>query len=371
MERCIGLDVGYGFIKVTDGHEGFVFPSVVGDGNPGVPLRLGFDQPAVTDDIRLTVDGRMYFVGNLAIRQSRLAYRGLSATRAEGNDIKVLFLSALSLFCQDPLSRFSVVTGLPPGRMHLVDDLVGRLRGEHHVARHSGQVTREMTIRIDQIHVVPQPLGAYWAQVLDKRGQLREGATLAEGRVGIVDIGFRTSDFVAVADGEYVPDWSRTVPIGLATAYDEISAQLSTQYGLERAPYALDSSVIAGFVNIAGRRVDITELRDRAFADVATKLLVELQSLWQLAEYDQVLLTGGGGPALEKYLLSHMPQGVVVEDPMTANSRGYLAWAYRLLGAQTHAAAQDPAPTHRGNGAISGASDADPDALRDPGYPNE
>ena len=33
MERYIGLDVGYGFVKVTDGDSGYAFPSVVGEGD--------------------------------------------------------------------------------------------------------------------------------------------------------------------------------------------------------------------------------------------------------------------------------------------------------------------------------------------------
>ena len=330
MERCIGIDIGYGFVKITDGQEGYVFPSVVGDGGAEIQPRMGLQAPSRTDDLRLVVDGRACNVGNLAIRHSRLAARGLSPTRVEGNNFKVLFLAALSLFCNQPINSFAVVTGLPPGRMHLVDELTRQIRGEHRVIRPTSQGREELTIRVDRVTVVPQPLGTYWSQVLDARGKVREDSRMLQGNVGIIDIGFRTSDLVSVVDGEYVHEQSRTIPTGLVAAYEEIAASLLAHHGVERETYALDEAVIRGEINIAGKRVDITSLRDRAFEQLATKLLVELQSSWQVSEFDVLLVAGGGSHFLARYLQPHLAQGQVPADAGTANSRGFLAWAHRL-----------------------------------------
>jgi plasmid segregation protein ParM len=330
MERCVGIDIGYGFVKITDGQEGYVFPSVVGEGSPDGLPRISLVPPARTEDLRIAVDGKVYNIGNLAIRHSRLAHRGLSATRIEGNHFKVLFLTALTLFCHQPLNTFAVVTGLPPGRMHLTEELVRQVSGEHRVVRLTSQGSEELTIRVDRISVVPQPLGAYWSQVLDPRGKVREATGLLHGRTGIIDIGFRTSDLVTIRDGEYVHEQSRTIPVGLVAAYDEIAAGLLAEHGIERETYALDESVIRGEISLAGKRVDITPLRDRAFEQLATKLLVEVQSAWQANEFDAILLAGGGGYSLSRYLVPHFPQGSVLPEPATANSRGFLSWACRL-----------------------------------------
>lgn len=330
MEKCIGMDIGYGFVKITDGQEGYVFPSVVGEGTPDALPRMSLVPLARTEDLRIVVDGKIYNIGSLAIRHSRLAHRGLSATRVEGNNFKVLFLAALMLFCQQPLNTFAVVTGLPPGRMHLTEELIRQVKGEHRIVRLTSQGSEELTIRINRIAVVPQPLGAYWSQVLDPRGKVREEGALLHGRTGIIDIGFRTSDLVTIQDGEYVHEQSRTIPVGLVAAYDEIAAGLLAEHGIERETYALDQSVIQGEISLAGKRVDIAPLRDRAFEQLATKLLVEVQSAWQANEFDVILLTGGGGYSLSRYLLPHFPQGSVPAEPATANSRGFLSWSYRL-----------------------------------------
>jgi plasmid segregation protein ParM len=330
MERCIGIDIGYGFVKITDGQEGYLFPSVIGEGNADALPRMGLQAPSRTDDLRLMVDGTVYHVGNLAIRHSRLAHRGLSATRMEGNTFKVLLLAALSLFCPQPLNSFAVVTGLPPGRMHLMDEVMRQVRGEHRIVRLGSQGPEELTIRIDRVAVVPQPLGTYWSQVLDVRGKVKDDSAMLQGTAGIIDIGFRTCDLVTVKDGEYVPEQSRTIPTGLVAAYDEIAAGLLATYGIERETYALDEAVIRGDLSLAGRRVDITAIRDRAFAQLGVKLLVELQSAWQVSDYDMLVLSGGGSHGISRHLLPALPQCNVPPEPGTTNARGYVAWAGRL-----------------------------------------
>ncbi|WP_200259953.1 ParM/StbA family protein [Halorhodospira neutriphila] len=328
MERSIGLDMGYGFIKIDDGREGHVFPSVVGEGESGMPMSLALTPRSGSSELRISYNGKSYLLGDYAIRHSRLAHRGLSPTRAEGDDLKILFLGALSLYARETVNNFYVVTGLPPGRMHMADDLVRQLRGDHEVIRYTGASRFGVSIRLEHIEVVPQPVGTYWSEVLDERGQLRPDHPLLQGRVGVVDIGFRTSDFATVIDGEYSPAFCRTVPLGISFGYEEIAQALSTQYGLEREQYALDEAVISGRVNISGRPVDITDLRDRIFGDIGTKLLVELRSLWHVQEYDHIIITGGGGRVLERYMRPELPQARLAEDPLTANARGYYGWAY-------------------------------------------
>lgn len=333
MERSLGVDIGYGFVKVTDGQEGYIFPSVVGEGNPIGILRTGLRQPDSVDDLRLTVDGQTYFVGKVAIRHSRMAFRCLTDTRAEGNDLKVLVLAALSLFSRESFSTYSLVTGLPPGRQHLVANLIEQIRGEHKVIVHRDQGPVELTIRINRVVVVPQPMGTYWSQTLEARGRVRRDSPLAEAKIGVLDIGFRTTDLAAIDQGDFLPELSKTIPVGLSAAYDQIGQRLLAEYGLEREGYALDEAVVRGEVAVAGRKVDITPIVRAAFEQLATKILIDLRSFWQVSEFDAILLTGGGGQALSSFLLPHIPQGALTPDPATANSRGYIAWANRIWSA--------------------------------------
>lgn len=324
--QLLGLDIGYGFVKVTDGEYGYVFPSVVGTGHTKSVYRT-IDQVERINNLRVIINGHVYFVGKAALRHSKFAVRNLSETRVQDDDFKVLFLTALTFFCQNREGEFKIVTGLPPGRMHHADELVNRYKRDYSISFYSRNGLQEVLIRIADLEIVPQPLGTYWSQALDLRG--RDKGHL-RGRIGIIDIGFRTTDLAAVEDGEFIPSNSYTIPVGMADTYNEIGDQIASDYGLERESLGLDEAVIKGVINVAGRPVDITGICNEAFQRLANKILPEVMSKWRVLEYDRVLVSGGGGQSLKSYILGQLPQAELVGNPGTANSRGYLSWANRL-----------------------------------------
>ncbi|MDN5311224.1 MAG: plasmid segregation protein ParM [Thermoanaerobacteraceae bacterium] len=330
MTKLIGIDVGFGFVKVTDGDAGYSFPSVVGEGHTKSTFSTKASQ-LLLDDLRIDIGKGLNFVGKAAIKHSRFVFRDLSSTRSTGDDFEILFFSALSLFCDNSMNEFKVVTGLPVERMHLYDDLVKRVRGMRSITVFRNGKPVNININVTDVEIVPQPLGTYWSQSLIFTGQ---GTSLQqEGRTGVIDIGFRTSDLAAIEDFEYIPQKSKSVNVGLSTAYSDISADLINEFGLEKESYALDGIVIKRSINVAGQIFDISKIVDRAFEKLATNILVEVNSLWRIQDFDVLLLSGGGGQAVSRHLLIQLPQAKLVPDPITANCMGYLAWANRLWGA--------------------------------------
>ncbi|MFY9473978.1 MAG: hypothetical protein WBJ30_00220 [Tepidanaerobacteraceae bacterium] len=100
MTQLIGIDVGYGFVKVTDGQVGYSFPSVVGEGHtkPTFSMKIG-TSPAI-DQLRIGIGDRLFFVGKSAIKHSRFAYRDLSYTRSISDDLEILFFQRFKSFYQ-------------------------------------------------------------------------------------------------------------------------------------------------------------------------------------------------------------------------------------------------------------------------------
>lgn len=326
MSKVIGLDVGYGFVKATDGDSGYSFPSVVGEGH--IKPTFGARSDHVLDNLRIAMGQKLYFAGKAAIRQSKLACRDLSYTRNVGENFEVLFYSALSLFCQNRNNEFKVVTGLPVERMHLAKDLQTRIRGERTIRTYRRGESQDTRVYVSELEIVPQPLGTYWSQFLNLEGG--EAAIPWAGMTGVIDIGFRTTDLVAIEDGEYIPEKSKSTPAGLVAAYTDVGSDLATKYGLERESYALDGAIIKRKINISGQTLDITDIVAKAFEKLAVNLLVEINSHWRCPDFDNLILTGGGGQAVSSHLLPHLPQARLAVDPITANCRGYLAWGNRL-----------------------------------------
>ncbi|NMB01433.1 MAG: ParM/StbA family protein [Firmicutes bacterium] len=323
MTKLVGLDVGYGFVKATDGESGYSFPSVVGEGHTKPTFSIRSNHMPVIDNLKIEMGQKLYYVGKAAVRQSKFVYRDLSYTRATGDDFEILFYSALSLFCPNRTNEFKVVTGLPVERIHLAKDLEKRVRGERNIKIFRGGEIRDTRVYVSEVEIVPQPLGTYWSQFLNLDGG--EEVPM-EGLTGIIDIGFRTTDLAAIEDGEYIPEKSKSLSVGLATAYSDVGSKLATEYGLEKESYALDGIIIKRKINISGQALDITDIVVSAFEKLAINILVEINSQWRISDFDNLILTGGGGQAISSYLLSQLPQAKLAVDPITANCRGYLAW---------------------------------------------
>jgi len=328
MTKLIGLDVGYGFVKATDGETGYSFPSVLGEGHTKSRFSTRINNTPIIDDMKIGMGQKLYFVGKAAIRHSKFVYRDLSYTRTAGDDFEILFYSALSLFCPNRTNEFKVVTGLPVERMHLAKDLETRIRGERTIKIPRGGEIQDTRVYVSELEIVPQPLGTYWSHCLNL--DMEEAAVPLEGLTGIIDIGFRTTDLAAIEDGEYIPEKSKSLSVGLATAYSDVGSNLATEYGLEKESYALDGAIIKRKINISGQTLDITDIVVNAFEKLAINILVEINSQWRCTDFDNLILTGGGGQAISSYLLPHLSQAKLAADPITANCRGYLAWGNRL-----------------------------------------
>lgn len=113
MAQQIGIDVGYGFVKVTDGEVGYSFPSVVGEGHTKPTFSTKVSQSPAIDNLKVGIGNKLYFVGKSAIRHSRFAYRDLSYTRSVSDDLEVLFFSALSFFPKVLIMFLMLLQGFP------------------------------------------------------------------------------------------------------------------------------------------------------------------------------------------------------------------------------------------------------------------
>ncbi len=327
MLKPVGIDVGYGYVKVFDGQDWLRFPSVVGIATEATSFS-GLAGSNKTRALSITVDGQTYNVGEQAVRQSTFAFRSLSQSRLEAGEFKVLFLTGLAMVADRPSVSFHVVTGLPPGLLYQEKAIAQLLKGEHRVVLRLGKEVLERSLNVENLRIMPQPIGTYLGEALDARGQVKDEA-LVSGRVALVDVGHGTTDLAIAEGGEYVPHQSRTVPVGLAAAQADVSERLRRELGIVREAYQLDDAMATGKIKVAGQPRDISNLRDLSYKALATKILTEIHSTWDVGTVDTILFTGGGSKALERFLLPQFPNARLVDPAQTANVRGYYTWAAR------------------------------------------
>ncbi len=327
----IGLDIGFGFTKGTNGRDSLVFKSIFGDASDIQYREQMLGTPTIEEHLHVSIDGQEYFVGELAERQSNVRSFTLDQNQFISDFSKVMALTAISNLAErnEPVR---VVTGLPISyyRRHR-KELKERLKGRYPVmlTDHTGQ-NLETMVNISHVRVIPQPFGSLFNLMLNESGEVKDKRFVQE-KIGVIDIGFRTSDYTVADKTRYSERGSRTTESGISKAFALIAAKLREATGVNVELYRLYDAVSRGSIKIKGKTIDLKPLTEQAFSRLATSIASEVERLWMDDwDIDILVVTGGGGAVLAPYL-EPLLQGEVMgvqssEDARLNNVRGY--WKY-------------------------------------------
>lgn len=317
----IGLDIGYSATKAVWGLRRVTFPSAVG--TPDRPrFSLGENHAII-----LTYPERVQ-VGEAAVQQSRFLKRREDRRWIEGDEWYALFLAALTELTDATVAEVRIVTGLPVAFFDDRKTLRDRLLGEHRVQREG---RRAQVFRVVDCHVIPQPFGILLAVALDDRGRIADTA-LASGVVGVLDIGGKTTNLLAVHRLNEIRRETASVNVG---AWDAVRAV--REWLAERCPeldlrdHQVIEAVIARQVRYYGSPVDLSDAIDAALEPLADEVVAAASQLWNgAAGLDAILVGGGGALLLGPYIQRHFRHARVVPDAVFANALGFWRFAQRL-----------------------------------------
>jgi plasmid segregation protein ParM len=170
--------------------------------------------------------------------------------------------------------------------------------------------------------------------MLNDIGEVRDRRYLEE-KVGVIDVGFRTTDFTVADQTRYSERGSRTLDLGISKAFASIAAKLQESSGVNVELYRLYDAVEKGSIKIHGKRYDLSLIRDHAFTQLASRIGAEANRLWANDwDMDKVLITGGGGGVLAAHL-GKLIKGEILapeagSDVRFANAQGFCKYGKRL-----------------------------------------
>ncbi len=331
----IGLDIGFGYTKATNGTDFLIFKSVFGDAT-----EMQFREQLLSDaddeqHLQVRLDDRAYFVGELAERQSLERYFTLDQNQFVAEFTRVLALTALSRLA-DRKNPVKLVVGLPIGHYtRFRGDLAEMLNGQHDVGVFNrGGDRNDTVVRVTDIRVVPQPFGTVMNLMLNDVGEVIEKG-MTRQKIGVVDIGFRTSDFTITDRTRYSERGSMTSDSGISRAFTTIASKLHEKSGVQVELYRMYDAVERGTIRIHGKRYDLKRITEQAFGQLATRIATEANRLWASDwDIDAIVVTGGGGAILAPYLQPLLKGEVLPIEPgkdsRLNNVRGYCKYGRRL-----------------------------------------
>ena len=332
--QVIGLDVGFGFTKATNGRDTQLFKSVVGDAAEST-----FNEQLLPGKSpvgrHLQLNGEVFYVGELAEQQSR--GRGFTL---DPNQFIAKYARTLAVAACAPLADndkpLRIVTGLPISFFRKYKEPLTTLLQQRHVAtlfKGNGD-KEERVLNVDKVRVIPQPFGSLFNLMLSEQGKPTSQRFLTE-KVGVIDVGFRTADYTISDKTKYSERGSQSTDSGISIAFTAIANALQEKSGVAIELFRLYDAVTRGTIKIKGKRYDITAPVKAAFTALAARVATEANRLWNDDwDLDAIVVSGGGGGVLAPFL-APLLEGEVIpvpadQDARLNNVQGYYKYGQHL-----------------------------------------
>lgn len=329
--RYAGVDDGHFGIKlVTDDGQKIYVPSRVSNGAQVISIGEG------ADDNMYDAGGQSYTVSEeLPPIDTRFGDYGLSDIN------RVLVNHALikaGLGGQD----VRIVTGLP-----VSDYYVGNAQNTDFIDRkvkslvENKVVNRNPAIKCAKIaahSVVSEAIAAFFDLLINSDGSVNGTikAMIADGPIGIVDIGGKTTDSAVIINGGKGVDASRsgTAKLGALSLNDSLDVRLKHQFSLDSlTPARVERAVMTGKLRIFKEEQDVSALVNEEKHSLAVQIISEIKRKFRdAADLECVFFVGGGSLLLKDQLANLYPHAQVVDDPQFANARGMLKIAKYIKG---------------------------------------
>jgi len=352
--EIVGIDVGFGYTKAYNGKNSIIFKSLIGDATD-IQFRSFLGEENSTANLHITLNDKSYFLGNYAEQQSNIPEFTLNQEKLIENFVKILAITAAGI-CSDSTGPINVVTGLPVGYLRRDSrPLKEMIQGIHEITYHNinGQ-DETKRVHIDKIHVIPQPIGSIFNLIFDEYGKIKD-KKLANQKLGVVDIGFKTTDFSIFDHLQYIERGSSTMDTGISKCFSVLANKLRQESNINIELYRIFKFATAGMIKIKGKEYNITNLKKRVYTHAAAAIASDLNRLWENDwDIDSIILSGGGSVELAEFLSPNI-DGNVIPIPRKVDARfnnvqgyckfGKYKWGADKIKPEQKSTPPNPAPT--------------------------
>jgi hypothetical protein len=314
----IGLDAGYGNVKVATGERTEVVPSLV-----SLTRKIGLAASGIRLQRATIVNfrGHEYAIGPGAPLRG-IAFESIDETRFIATPTLALLLGAVARVVGPDAGPIALVVGLPVSMLQADEARKGVVRSlrQELMGTHTLQVNGEtIVLDIRKVWTRAQPLGV-WAQwAVMATGALHPGAR--NSLVGIVDIGFHTVDLFGVQAGQAHLGMVAGAELGVRTLLEDAK-------GNDDVPY---HTLLWEFSQ------GILTVSNDALASWVARLTSFIRRRWRDIRPHMVILAGGGVAMLqERGLVDALRRAVRAEtyippDPITAGAQGLWKLGHAML----------------------------------------
>ncbi len=334
MANIVGMDIGYGNLKVAFGEDTGqpqteIYPATAIPAELVASSLFGADQED-ENGIRVMVDDAAWVAGVPAAAVQRFAPRQLHEGYVGSSSWKALAHAGLLLSGYAEIDV--LVVGLPvhhfeePARRKQLEAL---LKGTH-------SVSNRRQVLVHQVRVVPQPVGAYIDALNGPWNAEDEQERLSEETSLVIDPGFFSLDWTLIrAGGRYAALASGSSLFAVSKVIDEARRYIQQDYGASPTVAQLEQCLQEeqSTVHVYRQAVSLPEYFAKGATRVAKEAFSEMRTMLRQVEepVNYLILAGGGALLYQDAVAELYPNSTILcaPKPEICNVLGF--WQ---LGAQ-------------------------------------
>jgi len=335
----ISVDYGHHSIKALDENKNKVsFPSLVSTDVKDLEMfSLGGEYNKL-ENLRVQYDEKEYFIGDQARDQSDFVLQQNFDDDFDTQETKTLINTAIGLLvdnAKEKIEDIELLVTLPVSSYFQNKD---KFKSNFHnqeitidLYDYNKQEYKPVNFKINNCEVKQQGFTALMDYILTEQGELSKNKTkFASNLITVIDVGYFSTDDYSMHKLEPVAS-GKTKISGMVQAYEKLSDDIHTEFGINKKPYELEDSIRNQELKLDGKTYNISNFLNKEFENLSNYIYNELRSQFsKFREVDQFLLTGGGSLHLDNYLEDKIDNMVHQKKPIFSNTRGGLKWLKRM-----------------------------------------
>lgn len=258
----------------------------------------------------IRVNGQGYAIGQSALRHG-IQERPRGASRYRDDYYGVAMCFALTEAYDDSKRNVVLYASYAPGDVSYAKYLVAASRKKWTVESHRGK----QMFDVREVRAFDEPLGGLSHFTLTKDGIEKRRNPIADKTVLVVDVGGYTTDVVAVDPGGVVDISSaRSIRTGIISLTQQFETDLRANNSLlfqdvgDIDVRRLEQAILTGQFPYGKTPIDCQHEASEAITALTNDVIQVLNSSGGAANYDSILMTGGGSMIVHAPLQLAMPR---------------------------------------------------------------
>lgn len=257
----------------------------------------------------IKVNGTPVAIGDTA-RGYTIADRPTGAARYKKEYYGFGLAYALVEAFKKDVANITLIASHAPGDISYAEHLRQAALGIWEVESYHGH----FTFKVSDVMTFDEPIGGYSHYTLTEQGGERKRNPLKDQTVLVVDVGGWTVDIAAIDDGDINPLSLRSTRAGIIRLTNDFESYLRAN---NRAMFQetgdldikrVERALLSGVYNFGNRKIDCTSEAYSVINALVNDIIAVINSAGGAANYDNILLTGGGAVIIHDALVQAYPR---------------------------------------------------------------